>query len=211
MTDSANDLILHGSWNSRASLVDLPAPASRSGCEGSCCRSEPLIGAVTDAPSSLKDADAGIFLSIPFANFSASKRSVDVHVHLVHRSAHPAASPSRSSAARSPSAISPIPTRANTLSSFSIEAIVAALRETWGSEVRQHRASPVVSTRDNYDRLGYAPDAITRDARYTRYVCDVAVLRTQTSAMIPALLSKLTGLADGQEVLLVCPGLTLPP
>jgi phenylalanyl-tRNA synthetase alpha chain len=72
-----------------------------------------------------------------------------------------------------------------------------------------HRASPVVSTRDNYDRLGYAPDAVTRDARYTRYVCDVAVLRTQTSAMIPALLSSLAGtLEDGDDRLLVCPGLT---
>jgi phenylalanyl-tRNA synthetase alpha chain len=90
-----------------------------------------------------------------------------------------------------------------------VDAIVDSLRESWGSEVRLRRASPVVSTRDNYDRLGYAPDAVTRDARYTRYVCDVAVLRTQTSAMIPAAITSLAGaLTEGQDLLLVCPGIT---
>jgi phenylalanyl-tRNA synthetase alpha chain len=90
-----------------------------------------------------------------------------------------------------------------------IRALVASLHSEWGSAVLEHRASPVVSTRDNYDRLGYAPDAVTRDARYTRYVCDVAVLRTQTSAMIPALLSSLAAeTTKHRDRLLVCPGLT---
>ncbi len=90
-----------------------------------------------------------------------------------------------------------------------LEAIVASLHSAWGSEVLEHRASPIVSTRDNYDRLGYPPDAVTRDSRYTRYVCDVALLRTQTSAMIPALLTSLAS-ADSKprDLLLVCPGLT---
>ena len=48
-----------------------------------------------------------------------------------------------------------------------------------------HRASPIVSIADNYDRLGYPAEGAAREARYTRYVCDCAVLRTQTSAMIP--------------------------
>ena len=46
-----------------------------------------------------------------------------------------------------------------------IDAVVASLRDTWGSEVCLRRASPVVSTRDNYDRLGYPPDAITQPAK----------------------------------------------
>ena len=56
--------------------------------------------------------------------------------------------------------------------------------------IEVHRASPIVSVADNYDRLGYPPGGAARDARYTRYVCDVALLRTQTSAMIPPLLQR---------------------
>jgi len=69
--------------------------------------------------------------------------------------------------------------------------------------VRVHRASPIVSIADNYDRLGYPPGGAARDARYTRYVCDTALLRTQTSAMIPPLLAG--PLPD--DVVLSCPGL----
>jgi phenylalanyl-tRNA synthetase alpha chain len=69
-----------------------------------------------------------------------------------------------------------------------------------------YRAHPVVSIRDNYELLGYAPDAAARDARYTRYVSDSEVLRTHTSAMIPALLRSLAR-ASYDDVLLVCPGL----
>src|SRR5262245_28964206 len=72
-----------------------------------------------------------------------------------------------------------------------VAAITEALCTAWGSEVRLERKSPVVSVADNYDRLRYPPDGAARDARYTRYVCDVAVLRTQTSAMIPPLLDGL--------------------
>jgi len=84
-----------------------------------------------------------------------------------------------------------------------VDAIVAALAARWSIPVRVHRASPIVSIADNYDHLGYAPDAIARDTRYTRYVCDTAVLRSQTSAMIPALLRE----PHPDDVLLVCPGL----
>jgi phenylalanyl-tRNA synthetase alpha chain len=87
-----------------------------------------------------------------------------------------------------------------------LDELVAALARV--APVRVHRASPIVSIADNYDRLGYAADAIARDARYTRYACDVAVLRTQTSAMIPPLLRALARELDApDDVLLVCPGL----
>src|SRR5438552_624400 len=62
-----------------------------------------------------------------------------------------------------------------------------------GAPVRVHRGSPIVSVTENYDALGYPRDAIARDTRYTRYVCDTAVLRTQTSAMLPPLRSRARG------------------
>lgn len=80
-----------------------------------------------------------------------------------------------------------------------LEAIHAALPVP----VTVHRASPIVSIADNYDRLGYPPEGAARDARYTRYVCDSAVLRTQTSAMLPPLLAG--DLPD--DGVLSCPGL----
>ena len=51
-----------------------------------------------------------------------------------------------------------------------VDRAVAALSRAWGCEVRWCRGARVVPVADNYDRLGYAAGAITRDARYTRYV-----------------------------------------
>lgn len=87
-----------------------------------------------------------------------------------------------------------------------IESALEALRHAWGCEVRVHRQSPIVSIVDNYDHLHYPPQGAARDARYTRYVCDTALLRTQTSAMIPGLLRRLAE-APPEDVLLACPGL----
>lgn len=82
----------------------------------------------------------------------------------------------------------------------------AALTERWGCPSLIHRGDPIVTIADNYDRLGYPPDAVARDARYTRYVSDDRLLRTQTSAMIPPLLRSLVA-APIDDLLLVCPGL----
>jgi phenylalanyl-tRNA synthetase alpha chain len=87
-----------------------------------------------------------------------------------------------------------------------IEAALEALRQAWGCAVRVHRQSPIVSIADNYDHLHYPPEGAARDVRYTRYVCDTALLRTQTSAMIPGLLRRLAE-APPEDVLLACPGL----
>jgi phenylalanyl-tRNA synthetase alpha chain len=87
-----------------------------------------------------------------------------------------------------------------------VQDCVEALRDVWGCEAIVHRAHPLVSVADNYERLGYAPDAAARDARYTRYVSETEVLRTHTSAMIPGLLRSLA-CAAYVDVLLVCPGL----
>jgi phenylalanyl-tRNA synthetase alpha chain len=87
-----------------------------------------------------------------------------------------------------------------------VEAALEALRQAWSCAVRVHRQSPIVSIADNYDRLHYPPGGAARDARYTRYVCDTALLRTQTSAMIPGLLRSLAEVPP-EDVLLACPGL----
>lgn len=85
-----------------------------------------------------------------------------------------------------------------------VAAIRRALQSAWPvSEIRVRRGDPVVPLADNYDHLGYAADAVTRDARYTRYVDAGRVLRSHTSALIPPALRELDGELD---VLLVCPG-----
>lgn len=88
-----------------------------------------------------------------------------------------------------------------------VEAAVDALKEAWNCEVRRERGPRVVPLDDNYDRLGYPPAAITRDARYTRYVDDRRVLRSHTTAMIPSALAELAG-NPADDVLLVCPGIS---
>jgi phenylalanyl-tRNA synthetase alpha chain len=87
-----------------------------------------------------------------------------------------------------------------------VAACVERLVQAWRCPSRHHRASPIVSIADNYDRLRYPSEGVARDSRYTRYVCDVALLRTQTSAMIPPLLRQVAE-SEIRDVLLVCPGL----
>lgn len=75
-------------------------------------------------------------------------------------------------------------------------------------DVRVHRAEPVVDVADNYDRLHYPPEAVTRDARYSRYVAPGRLLRTHTTAMVPPALRKLAGETQPPgDVVLLCPGL----
>lgn len=90
-----------------------------------------------------------------------------------------------------------------------VDAAVAALAADWGAETRIVRGHPVVSLDDNYDRLGFPAGAVTRDARYSRYVSETCLLRTHTSAMIPPALRRLAAEGDDRpaDVLLACPGL----
>ena len=48
------------------------------------------------------------------------------------------------------------------------DAVVDGLAAAWGAEVRLVRRSPVVTERDNYDRLYYPSDGASRGERYTR-------------------------------------------
>lgn len=84
-----------------------------------------------------------------------------------------------------------------------MQLLLAEIHSRLPVPVTVHRASPIVSVADNYDRLGYPPGGAARDARYTRYVCEGALLRTQTSAMLPPLLAG----ALPDDGVLSCPGL----
>ena len=72
-----------------------------------------------------------------------------------------------------------------------IDRAVEALARAWSCEVRWCRGPKVVPVADNYDRLGYGPDAITREARYTRYVSTGQMLRSHSSVMVPPALRQL--------------------
>ncbi|WP_031078618.1 hypothetical protein [Streptomyces sp. NRRL WC-3742] len=87
---------------------------------------------------------------------------------------------------------------------------VDALAEEWGCQVRWWRGERTVTVEDNYDNLGYRSDDITRDTRYTRTVDDRLMLRSHSSALVPAALRALAAEQprdSSDDVLLACPGL----
>jgi len=88
-----------------------------------------------------------------------------------------------------------------------VRAATTALSEAWGVPCLVHRANPVIPIEDNYDRLGYPPEGVARDARYTRYVSERLLLRTQTSAMVPDALRRLELSEARSDWLLACPGM----
>lgn len=71
-----------------------------------------------------------------------------------------------------------------------VQAALRAAAPPHGS-ARVVRGPRIVSVQDNYDALRFPRDAVTREARYTRYVAAGAVLRTHTSALVPAALRAL--------------------
>jgi phenylalanyl-tRNA synthetase alpha chain len=91
-----------------------------------------------------------------------------------------------------------------------VGAAVRDLRTAWGCPVRVLRGHPVVAVADNYDVLGFTPSAVARDVRHTRYVTPATVLRTHTSALIPAELRRLADEATATappDLLLAAPGI----
>jgi phenylalanyl-tRNA synthetase alpha chain len=87
-----------------------------------------------------------------------------------------------------------------------VSGMAAALARQWGCHRLVYRGTPIVSVRENYDRLGYPPDGAARDARYSRYVGPGRLLRTHMTAVIPDALAELRD-ALGDDALLVCPGM----
>ena len=84
--------------------------------------------------------------------------------------------------------------------------VVDALGTAWGIPTKTVRHSPIVPVENNYDRLGFDPDAVTRDQRYSRYLSPTVMLRSHTSASVPWLLTDLARHGDVDE-LVVMPGL----
>jgi phenylalanyl-tRNA synthetase alpha chain len=81
-----------------------------------------------------------------------------------------------------------------------------ALAAACACPARAYPGPRVVAIADNYDNLGFTADAASRDARYTRYVDAQRMLRSHSSAMVPAALRALA-LDPLDDVLLVCPGI----
>jgi phenylalanyl-tRNA synthetase alpha chain len=84
-----------------------------------------------------------------------------------------------------------------------VAAIEDALGRAWTIPVRRDPGPRIVPVADNYDRLRFSPEAVTRDRRYTRYLDGNRMLRSHTTARIPALLERLTD----EDVLLSVPGI----
>jgi phenylalanyl-tRNA synthetase alpha chain len=80
---------------------------------------------------------------------------------------------------------------------------IGVLSEAWNAATVVARGERIVTLADNYDLLGYASDGPARAARYTRYVDNARILRTQTSAAIPAALRSLTAGSPAELVLAV--------
>jgi phenylalanyl-tRNA synthetase alpha chain len=86
-----------------------------------------------------------------------------------------------------------------------------ALANTWSCDVRRRRGARLVTVAENYDRLGFGGDVVTREARYTRYVDDELMLRSHSSAIVPNVLEELAHDDASNEapvdVVLACAGI----
>lgn len=65
------------------------------------------------------------------------------------------------------------------------------------------RNSPIVSVKNNYDNLYYPQDTITKSNRYTRWIDDKSILRTQVTSGIIDILKKHVD----EDVIYMLPGL----
>src|SRR5262245_2488747 len=72
-----------------------------------------------------------------------------------------------------------------------MQLIVDRLCAIWPVPVIRDPGSVVVPVADNYDALRYPAGSVTREARYSHYLGDGLMLRSHTTARIPALLRAL--------------------
>ena len=87
-----------------------------------------------------------------------------------------------------------------------IAEIQTAIEHLWPVYLQRINNNPIVNTRHNYDDLGYPDGGPAREARYSRYITEKLMLRTQTSSAIPTWLKSWNGShPDGLGVL--CHGL----
>lgn len=85
--------------------------------------------------------------------------------------------------------------------------ITTVLKEQMQCNIQIHRKSPIVSLSDNYDLLGYPEDGASRNSKYTKYINENLILRTQTSSMIPSIMKDLSITGLDKDTLMVCPGI----
>ena len=88
-----------------------------------------------------------------------------------------------------------------------VESVLEELRTAWNCATQVHRANPIISVQQNYERLRYPVESTTRDVRHTRYLDHNTVLRTSATAMLPPLLDNLTHQQDVHDILLAPVGL----
>ncbi len=83
-----------------------------------------------------------------------------------------------------------------------MQLIVDALCAPWPVPVVRDGGPRVVRVADNYDRLLYPADAVTRERRYSHYLGDGLMLRSHTTAHVPHLLRRV----GEEDVVLAVPG-----
>lgn len=84
-----------------------------------------------------------------------------------------------------------------------VEEIKNALETKFNVSAEIVRHARIVAVEDNYGRLYYPEDTITKSSRYTRWINDTALLRTHMTAVVPSKLKDLTK----DDSLLLCPGI----
>jgi phenylalanyl-tRNA synthetase alpha chain len=80
--------------------------------------------------------------------------------------------------------------------------IADALQVSGYPEPTIWRSHPITTVANNFDKLYFPPDSLSRSPKYTRYLSDGRLLRTHTTAIIPDLLPRLRG-----EHLILHPGI----
>lgn len=88
--------------------------------------------------------------------------------------------------------------------SLAVNLIKQKLENHYNIKAEIEKGSKIVSLEDNYYILGYDKDEITLSSRYTKYINENTILRTQMSSVIPSLMRNYK--KDGNKLYL-CPGI----
>lgn len=77
------------------------------------------------------------------------------------------------------------------------------MSKNYKCDINTIRKSPIVSVVDNYDKLYYPEDTITKSSRYTHWIDSETILRTHTTSGIPNLLKEL----ESEDSIYLLPGI----
>lgn len=84
-----------------------------------------------------------------------------------------------------------------------VNEIKTAIEKAYYKEPIVVRNSPIVNVKDNYDNLYYPTEDITKGSRYTRWINENEILRTQVTSAIPNILKNHTK----KDAIYMVPGL----